>query len=52
VDKCKPLPQGPILGSIPVVECAEGTVKYVQVQLTHPAEPGAVLVAGAYTCSR
>ena len=35
---------GPILSSIPVVECAEGTHKYVQVQLTHPNEPGAALL--------
>ena len=42
---------GPILSSIPVVECAEGTYKYVQVQLTHPNEPGALLVVRSYnTC--
>lgn len=40
---------GPILSSIPVVECDEGTHKYVQVQLTHPDEPGAVLVVRSYS---
>jgi phosphohistidine phosphatase len=42
-------PLGPVLSSIPVVECAEGTWKYVQVQLTHPSEPEAqVLVVRSY----
>lgn len=40
---------GPILSSIPVVECTEGAHKYVQVQLTHPNEPGAVLVVRSYS---
>ena len=30
---------GNILGSIPVVDCAVGKHKYVQVQMTHPEEP-------------
>lgn len=39
---------GPILSSIPAVECAQGTHKYVQVQLTHPDETGALLVVRSY----
>jgi phosphohistidine phosphatase len=41
---------GPALSSIPAVVCAEGTYKYVQVQLTHPNAPGAqLLVVRSYS---
>ena len=44
---------GPILSSIPVVDCAEGTYKYVQVQLSHPDEPGTqLLVVRSYATCR
>ena len=44
---------GPILASIPVVDCAEGTHKYVQVQLSHPDEPGTQrLVVRSYATCR
>jgi len=44
---------GPILASIPVVDCAEGTYKYVQVQLSHPDEPGTqLLVVRSYATCR
>ena len=40
---------GNILGSIPVVDCAVGKHKYVQVQMTHPEEPDTfVLVVRSY----
>ncbi len=44
---------GAVLSSIPVVDCAIGTWKYVQVQLTHPDEPDTfVLVVRSYNhCS-
>ena len=35
---------GNILGSIPVVDCAVGKHKYVQVQMTHPEEPDTVVL--------
>ena len=40
---------GNILGSIPVIDCAVGKHKYVQVQMTHPEEPDTfVLVVRSY----
>lgn len=40
---------GNILGSIPLVDCAVGKHKYVQVQMTHPEEPDTfVLVVRSY----
>ena len=52
-DETSSAPLGPALRSIPVVRCAEGTYKYVQVQLTHPDAPGAqLLVVRSYSSCR
>ena len=35
---------GPVLRSVPIVRLERGTHKYVQVQLTHPDEPGTAIL--------